>query len=138
VTAKTKGTAGNALASTETSATASWGGVTLAGGANATDTPSALAIKMVTALNADALIAGADFDSTAHVITVAATSDVLGDHRVFAYFIPAGADRTELKGVPGFIASQVHNGAAGAVLSVTLVADSYAVPKIATLLGEAA
>lgn len=35
VRAKTGGTAGNALATTETSATASWGGTTLAGGAAA-------------------------------------------------------------------------------------------------------
>lgn len=135
VTAKLKGTAGNALATTETSGTAAWGAVTLTGGQDATDKPSALAIKMVTALKATGHAAGADFDSTGHVLTVAATSDVLGDHRLFAYFIPAGADRSEVKGVPGFVVSKVDNGSAGAALTITLPVDSYIVPVIVALLG---
>ena len=63
-------------------------------------------ILMVTALNNDALIANASFNSGTHVLTVAGAADGIGDHRVFGYFIPPNADLTKLIGVPGFTATQ--------------------------------
>jgi len=135
VTARALGTAGNALATTETSATAAWGAATLAGGADATDKPSSLACRMLALLNASSLAPAASFDSTLHILTVAAASAVYGDHRVFVSFIPKNAERAENIGVPGFVVAIVHNGVAAAVLTLEMPADSYVVPKVLALLG---
>ncbi len=128
---------GNAIALAETSATAAWAGgaAFLTGGVGVADKVSALALKMVVALNADAAIAGAAWNDSTHVLTVAQTTDSLGDHRVFTYFIPPGADRSEAIGVPGFVVSKVDNGSAGDAVTVTSVADTYSTPKVISLLG---
>jgi hypothetical protein len=136
LTAIVYGTAGNSIATTETGTNTSFGGATLSGGADATDKMSTLASQMRTALNLDDNVAASIFVSSTNVLTVAGTADVLGDHRVFAYVSPPNAEETE-EGVPGFITSITHNGAAGAALSIDFVADSYVVPKVAALLGAA-
>lgn len=132
-TAINAGSASNAVATTEASTHLSWGATTLTGGSNAT--VSGIAALMVTALNASALIAGAAYNTSTHVLTVAETTDSLGDHRIFGYWIAPNADSTKLIGVPGFIASQVDGGSAGDALTMTLVADTYTVPTVIGLFG---
>lgn len=138
LTAITAGTAGNLIATTETSTHLSFGAVTLTGGIGAADAMSSLGLKMVAALNADALIAGASWTQGSGTLKVAETTDSLGDHRVFAYVIPKDADRTQLKGVAGMVGTVTDNGVAGAALTVVLAADTYAVPKLYGLLGAGA
>lgn len=137
IRAKTAGAAGNAIATTDTLTAGGDGfaAATLTGGESAAEV-STLADAMVVALNADALIAAAAFNNTTHVLTVAQTTDSLGDHRIFGYFIPPNADSNRLIGVPGFIASQVDGGSAGDALTMTLVADTYTVPTVVALLGQ--
>lgn len=136
VTAITAGSAGNAIATTEVSTHLSWGAATLAGGVGTASGLSSLALGMVAALNATTPISGAAWNDSTHVLKVAETTDGLGDHRVFAYFIPSGADTTELKTIDGLVASKVDAGAAGDALTLTLRADTHTVPTIVALLGE--
>jgi hypothetical protein len=136
LTAKTLGTAGNSIATTEVGANTSFGAATLTGGADGTDVLSSLASLMMTALNATADIAGAAFTSSTNVLTVAAASDVLGDHLVEAIMVPPDAEENDV-GVPGFVTSITDGGLASAALSVDFAADNYAVPKVFALLGAA-
>lgn len=134
-TAIVPGSAANSVATTTTAVAAAWANATLTGGVGAVDLLSGLAEKMVAALNATSVIAGAAFNDGTHTLTVAAGSDAIGDHRLFGYFIPTGADTTELIGVPGFISSQTDNGLGSAALSMVLAADTYTVPTVIATLG---
>lgn len=131
----------NALTAVYTPASTSYGSVDhspLTGGVDevqATDTPSALAVKMVAALSAGT-IDGAGFVNSTHTLTLADADDVLGDHRVFAYFIPAGADADELIGIPGFIGTGYTAGSPSSPVTLVLAADSHVVPVVTALLGE--
>lgn len=92
-------------------------------------TIDSIATLMVTALNADAQIAGAAYNAGTQVLTVAETTDGLGDKTVLVEFKPPAATYADPQHVAGFIASKVHQGAAGNALSVTFAADSYVLPK---------
>lgn len=126
------GSAGNSIALSDT-LTGTDGFSAMTGGAEATADVDGLANGMVTALNATSTIAGADY--TTGTLTLADSSDVLGDHRVFAYFIPAGADEDELIGVPGFVSSVTDDGDPSDALEIDLDTD-HVVPKVTALLGE--
>jgi hypothetical protein len=138
VRARTAGSAGNSISTTIPNASELlWGATTLTLGAGATDQVSSLALKMVAALNDSADISTAAWVESNQTLTVADTGDVLGDHRVLAYFIPVGADRDEVKGVPGFIVSTDNAGAASDDLSLVLQTNSYVIPKVTALVGSA-
>ena len=99
--------------------------VTVTGAAAATvDSIAALA---VIALNAAGPMASASYNSSTNILTVAETTDGLGDQRVVASFTPPG---TESKSIPGFLGAITHEGASGAALKVALAADTYTVPSL--------
>lgn len=83
---------------------------------------------LVIALNADAQIAGAAYNSTTQVLTISDIADALGNHQVHASAWPDEGD--EINDVShGFFGTIVDGGIAGAVTSVALAADA-AVPAI--------
>lgn len=133
------GSAGNSISTTVTATGGAdglaWGGLVLAGGVGAASKVSAFALAMVAALNATDAIDNAAWNDGTHVLTVAGTGDALGDHQVYAWFIPKDADRTETKGITNMIASTTDGGDAGDALSITLRADTYTVPTLVALLG---
>jgi hypothetical protein len=94
--------------------------VTVTGAAAATvDTIGALA---VTALNATTPIAGAAYNSGTNVLTIAETTDGLGDKAVLAEFLPpANSSWTGSAAIPSFVTTVVDEGASGAALSCVLV-----------------
>lgn len=138
--ARTAGSAGNTISTTVTTAGGAdglaWGAVTLTGGVGATDQVSSLALKMVAALNASADIAGAAWNNGTQVLTIAETTDVLGDHEVYIYFIPADADRTQLQGVATFVTDLTDSGVAADALEAVFETDAYEIPKLIGLFGE--
>lgn len=136
VTALAAGAAGNLIAVSEASTHLAWSGATLVNGVDAQPTIDSVAAGLVIALNATSEIAGAAYNSSTQVLRVADTTDVLGDHRVFPYFIPVGSDPNGLVGVPGVVTSITQQGVASAALSVTLAADNYVIPSVLALLGE--
>lgn len=76
---------------------------------------------MVLLLNAHADIAGAAFGG--NVLTVAETTDTLGDHTVTASFSFGDS------AIPSFLGAVTHEGAAGAALSIATNATPE-VPKV--------
>lgn len=100
-------------------------------GAGSDDTLDEIAALMVTALEAAGGAAlTPSYNSGTQVLTVAVIGDGIGDHSVLAEFYPPAANVKQNVNIPGFIVSQVHQGIAGAVLTVTLAADGYVVPKV--------
>ncbi len=140
VTAKVEGTAGNAVATTETMTNGSWGNTTLTGGTSSTNKMSSLAELMVAALNASGVITGASFDDSTHTLTVAAIADGFGDATLEVFVYPpvaspesaatAGVITAEGVSVPGFVGSITDGGIAAAALTVVLAADTYGVPSL--------
>ena len=103
--------------------------VTVTGAAAATvDSIGALA---VTALNATAAIAGAAYNSSTNVLTIAETTDALGNKSVLAELYPptGGSFGNPTVAIPSFVSTVVHNGSSGAALKCTLVAST--IPTIA-------
>lgn len=135
-TALVAGAAANLIAVSELSTHLAWSGLTLVNGVDSQATLDSVAAGLVIALNATSEIAGAAYNASTQALRVADTTDVLGDHRVYPYFIPVGADPNELIGVPGLIVSITQQGVASAALSVTLAADNYVIPSVLALLGE--
>jgi hypothetical protein len=98
--------------------------VTVTGAAAATvDTIAAL---LVTALNATSAISNASYNSSTNVLTVAGTSDGIGDGHFYLAFSPPGSSVA----IPGFVGSHTEGGSAGAALSAPLAADTYTVPSV--------
>jgi hypothetical protein len=98
-------------------------------GAGADDTIDEIAALMVIALNAT-VIDGAAYNAGTQVLTIAETTDGLGDHQAYVEWFPPAADVQKDVAVPGFVVSQVDGGASGDALTVTFPADAYAVPKV--------
>lgn len=96
-------------------------------GAGSDDTIDELAALMVIALNATAPIAGAAYNAGTQVLTIAETTDALGDKRVNAWMYPPNS---LFVSIPGFLSTVVDEGAGSAALSITLAADSYTVPVV--------
>ena len=105
---------------------------------NANDTIDLVAAQLVTLLNDTDSIANASYNSGTQVLTVAtgAGGDDLGDHTVTVNVFPpvitdaSGVQENRDINIPGFVASQVHEGVATDPLSVTFAADTYVLPKI--------
>jgi hypothetical protein len=101
-------------------------------GAGSDDTIDEIAALLVTALNATASIAGAAYNSTSQVLTIAETTDGIGDHTVVLTFRPPSTNLGYLNcHVPGLIAAgPTHEGASGAALAMTFAADAYVRPTV--------
>ena len=74
---------------------------------------------LVTALNATDSIAGAAYSTPA--LTIAETTDTLGDHTVVVEFLPPTTWDDPTISFPTFRTSIVHEGAGGAALSCNLI-----------------
>lgn len=98
--------------------------VTVTGASAAT--VDSIAALLVTALNATAAISNAAYNSGTQVLTVAGTSDLMGDGHFYLAFSPPGSSVA----IPGFAGAHTEGGANGAALTVTLAADAYTVPKV--------
>lgn len=98
-------------------------------GAGTDDTIDEIAALLVIALNATAPIAGAAYNSTSQVLTIAETTDSLGDKKVAVEVYPPASVGGRIP-IPGFVDSVTDEGSAGAALSCTFAADAYPVPSI--------
>lgn len=94
------------------------------------DTLDEIAALMVTALNATSLIAAAAYNAGTNVLTIAETTDGLGDKVTLIEFLPPVATNPGQSPIADLVLSKVDGGASGAALSVTFQADSYALPFI--------
>lgn len=92
-----------------------------------TNTMDEVGAALVTALNADADIAGAAYDSTTQTLTVAETTDGLGDQLLQVEVIPPGG----FSSIAGLLGTITDGGASGDALSVVLPADAAVVPAVA-------
>lgn len=95
-----------------------------------------IAAALVVLLNATSSIAAASESS--NVLTVAAISDGIGDHSLTMEVLPpvltdaSGIQENRRTAIPGYTGAIVHEGIAGAVLTVDFAVDAYAVPTIYT------
>ena len=89
--------------------------------AAALDVVDDVCADMVTALNLDAQIAGAAY-SVGNLLTVAETTDTLGDKTVICTWKLNGVDT-------GFVGTITDQGAAGAALTVQMATDAIALPQ---------
>lgn len=109
---------------------------TVVGAAAATvDTIAAL---MVIALNASGFIAGSAYNAGTNVLTVAQTTDNLGDQRVVVEFWPPVGTLGQKVSIPGFIGAITQQGLSNAALAVALAADAYTVPAVMKKFGDTA
>lgn len=100
--------------------------------ADATDnTIDEIGAALVVLLNATA-INGAAYNSTTQVLTIAETTDVLGDKTVVMTVTPPGGSGN----VASTYSSLVHQGASSAALAVTLSADAAVVPVVIDVLKQ--
>lgn len=134
VRALTGGTAGNAIATTDTLTAGGDGfaAATLTGGVDANSFDS---FATAAAAACDA-VAGftSSYNATTNVLTVAAGGDNKGDNYLSVDFYDASQpDRTT---IPGLVGTITHLGATGAALSVALAADAYSLPSAATKLSQ--
>ena len=95
-------------------------------GTSANDTVDEIAAQLVILLNADADIAGAAYNTTTQVLTVAETTDGLGNHTLTVDITPPSG-KSACASLRGTL---VHEGAAGDALKVTLSADALVPPKV--------
>lgn len=86
-----------------------------------TGTADSLGALLVTALNLTTSIAGAAYNSSTNVLTIAETTDGLGDHTVVAEFLPPTTWDDPTISLPAFYTSLTHEGSSGDALAVTLV-----------------
>ena len=98
--------------------------------AAAADQVDDVGADLVVALNATASIAGAAYNVGTNVLTVAETTDALGDHHVAAYAYPPAASYAGSQDVSfaGFFTTITDEGSGSAALALTLVALS--IPKV--------
>lgn len=90
---------------------------------------------MVTALNATAAIAGAAYDSGTNVLTIAETTDGLGDLQVQARIMPPATWGNPNVAIASFVTTIVDGGASGDALKCTLVAST--IPTVAAAVAVA-
>lgn len=133
VRALVAGAAGNALATTDTLAAGGdgFGAATLTGGESAAGFDT-FGDRAVVELNALSNIAGAAYNASTNVLTVAQTTDALGDHKLIATLINRNWE--DAVTIPGFIGAIVDGGAGGDAVTVTFGADARSVPANPTLL----
>lgn len=87
---------------------------------------------LVTALNATDSIAGAAYSTPA--LTIAETTDTLGDHTVVFEFLPPITWDDPSITFPAFYDTLVHEGSAGAALSISL--NDVVAPTVLYQLGS--
>lgn len=80
---------------------------------------------LATALNALPAIAGAAYNASTNVLTVADATDALGDKAVYASATPPGG----FSPIPALIGTITDEGSASAALTVALVADATVIPR---------
>lgn len=86
---------------------------------------------VVVLLNATSLIAGAAYDNVGNVLTVAETTDGLGDHSIKVEVLPPASDfGDDSAPIVGFVGVLTHEGAAGAALTAAMAADTHALPEL--------
>lgn len=95
-------------------------------GTSTDNTIDELAALAVTALNATTPLAGAAYNSTTQVLTVAETTDVLGDHILSVEFTHPNYELP----IAALVGTIVDEGAGSAAVTVTLKADAYGPPKL--------
>ena len=93
----------------------------------ASDTVDLIGTALAVALNATVPIAGAAYVGGTNVLTIAQTTDNLGDRSVEIEITPPGC--VAPIGGTFFYTALTHRGAVGAALSVNLT-DSAAIPKL--------
>lgn len=96
------------------------------------DTIDEIGAALVTLINASA-IDGAAYNSTTQVLTVAAIADNLGASMLSMKITPPGADSS----IAALVGTIVHQGIAGAALTVVLPADAAVIPSVPVLLVQA-
>lgn len=101
-------------------------------GDGTTNTIDEIAAAMVTLLNAHADIAGADYDSTTQVLTVAETTDGLGDQTIEVSLTPPNGEST----VPSLMGTITDGGASGDALTVVLPADAAVIPRVVAVVKQ--
>lgn len=90
-----------------------------------------LCADMVIALNATSVIAGAAYVAASNTLTVAETTDTLGDKTLLVEMLPPASFAGSVA-IPGFVGAITDQGAAGAALTVAMAADAHIVPNILT------
>ena len=99
----------------------------------ATDnTMDKIAAQLVTKLNALSLIAGAAYNTSTNTLTVAETTDGLGDHTIYVSIIPPNG----VGSVAGLVGAITHGGLSGAALSVILPLDAAVIPSVPVYLKQ--
>lgn len=88
---------------------------------------------MVAALNALSAIAGAAYNSGTQTLTIAETTDSLGDKKVTVEFLPPATEADPEIPIPGMVGTITDEGTTGAALSVVFGADTLVRP---TVLGQ--
>jgi len=86
-----------------------------------TATADSFGALLVTALNATSSIAGAAYNDSTNVLTIAETTDGIGDHTVVVEFLPPATWSDPSISFDEFYSTLVHEGNSGEALSVTLV-----------------
>lgn len=99
----------------------------------AADTIDDVGAALVTELNALSAIAGAAYNSTSQTLTIAETTDGLGDMSVDITVTPPNG----ASGVAALLGTITDGGASGDALSVVLPADAVEVPAIVATLKQA-
>lgn len=89
------------------------------------NTADKIAALLVTALNATTPIAGAAYDAATNTLTVAATTDALGDQSLQVQLIPP----TGVSPIDGLLGAITDGGASGDALTVVLPADNAVIPS---------
>lgn len=107
----------------------------LTGAATSLDTLDEIGAALAVIINLDADIAGAAYNSTTQALTVAETTDGLGDMAVTCVVTPPvvtgpGGQANDPQSIAGFVASITDEGASGAALTVTFAADTLIVPAV--------
>lgn len=95
-------------------------------GAGADNTIDEIGALLVTALNALDDIAGAEYNGTTNVLTVAQTTDGIGDHNIEVTITPPGG----YSGIASLVGTIVDGGAAGDAITLALPADALGVPSV--------
>ena len=85
-----------------------------------------VAALLVTALNADAEIAGASYNGTTNVLTVAETTDAIGDRTLEVTITPPGG----YSGIAALVGTIVDGGASGDAITLALPADAAVIPQV--------
>lgn len=96
-------------------------------GTSTNNTIDEIAAQLAILLNAHADIAGAAYNATTQVLTIAETTDGLGDQTVEVEITPPSGKST----IPSLVGTITHEGESTAALSVVLPADDAVIPIVA-------